>query len=129
MATRREENREATRRAILDAARHAFGRDGFEAASLAEIVREARVTTGAVYHHFGDKRGLFRQVAEDIEGEILAKVGMAAAARSDPWEGLMAALDASLEFCRDPELRRIIFMDARTVLGAEAWREIEQQYA
>ena len=129
MATRREQNRETTRRAILQAARQAFGRGGFEAAGLVDIARGARVTTGAIYHHFGDKRGLFRHVAETIEGEILAALGRILGEVADPWDRLVAAVLGSLELCRDPELRQIIFLDAPDVIGASEWREIEQRFA
>lgn len=128
MATRREENRQATRQAILAAARRAFGQRGYDLASLAQIVGAARVTTGAVYHHFGDKRGLFIAVAEEVEGEILQKVGMVAAAVEDPWERLMASLTAALDFSRDSELRQIVFVDAGTVIGRAEWRAMQHRF-
>lgn len=128
MATRREENRQATRQAILAAARSAFGQRGYELASLADIVAAARVTTGAVYHHFGDKRGLFIAVAEEVEGEILQQVGVVAAAVEDPWARLLASLAAALDFSRDSQLRQIVFVDAGPVIGRAEWREMQHRF-
>src|SRR5918997_2783844 len=64
------ERRAATRRALLDAARELFAERGYHGAAAEEIVRRAGVTRGAMYHHFGDKRGLFRAVVEEIETEV-----------------------------------------------------------
>jgi AcrR family transcriptional regulator len=127
--SRRDANAEATRALIIDKARKVFARKGFADAGLAEIVTAAKVTTGAVYHHFRDKKGLFLAVAETVEGDILKGVMLAAATKSGSWEQLLAAVDATLEICAEPDVQRIIFIDAPTVIGPAAWREIELKYA
>lgn len=58
-----------TRTALLDAALEVFLRDGYAAAATEEIVSVAGVTRGALYHHFADKRDLFRGVIERIQKE------------------------------------------------------------
>jgi len=126
---RRDTNAEATRALIIGKARKVFAKKGFADAGLSEIVTAAKVTTGAVYHHFGDKRGLFLAVAETVEGDILKGVMLAAATKSGSWEQLLAAVDATLEICAEPDVQRIIFIDAPTVVGPDAWREIELKYA
>lgn len=126
---RRDANAEATRALIIETARDVFATKGYSDALLADIVAKAKVTTGAVYHHFGDKKGLFRAVAEGVEAEILLGVATAAATQSDPWRQLMAAVEATLEICGEPGIQRIIFIDAPTVIGPAAWREIELKYA
>jgi AcrR family transcriptional regulator len=127
MQSRRESNTEATIAAILAAARGRFGRQGYELTGLEEIATEARVTTGAIYHHFGNKLGLFRAVAEQIETELLAH----AASVTDPdlWIQVRKAFDVLVEICATAEVQRIIFLDAPRVIGPEAWREIELKYA
>ena len=127
--SRRDTNAEATRALIIDKARKVFAKKGFADAELAAIVTAARVTTGAVYHHFGDKKGLFLAVAESVERDILKGVLLAAATKSGSWEQLLAAVDATLEICSEPDVQRIIFIDAPTVIGPAAWREIELKYA
>ncbi|MDQ0465169.1 AcrR family transcriptional regulator [Caulobacter ginsengisoli] len=127
-AGRRDAHAEATRALIIRQARTVFAARGFADAGLAEIVAAARVTTGAVYHHFGDKKGLFLAVAEAVEADILTGLGQAAATHSDPWEQLMAGVEAMLEICARPDVQRIVFRDAPTVIGPAAWREIELRY-
>src|SRR5882757_9990917 len=128
-ARRRDANAEATRSLIIEKARSIFAERGFADAWLAEIVTAANVTTGAVYHHFSDKKGLFLAVAETVEADILKGVALAAARKSEPWEQLLAAVDATLEICAAPDVQRIVFIDAPTVIGPAAWREIELKYA
>ena len=63
----------------MTAARELFTERGYAAVGTEEIVRRAQVTRGALYHHFADKRDLFRAVHEQMEGEIVAAI----AARMD----------------------------------------------
>jgi AcrR family transcriptional regulator len=126
--TRRQALSEQTRREILAAARDAFGRLGYEAASVGLIAKAAQVTTGALYHHFTDKPALFAAVAEEIEAELalaLVKVGEAA---TDAWAKLEAAALYTLEHLMDAKVRRIVLVDASTVLGAVAWRAVQMRY-
>jgi AcrR family transcriptional regulator len=126
--TRRDLNSEVTRRDVLRAARRLFGRHGYAGTSLAAVVRAANVTTGAVYHHFGDKRGLFRAVAEDVEAEILQRIAAAEPAGAGPWDGFLACTSAMFDICTEPDVQRIVFQDAPNVFGATEWREIEMRY-
>ena len=126
---RRDANAESTRALIIEKARKVFAEKGFADAWLSEIVTAARVTTGAVYHHFGDKKRLFLAVAEAVEADILKGVVQAAASKSEPWDQFLAAIDATLEICAAPDVQRIVFIDAPTVIGPAAWREVELRYA
>ncbi len=126
---RREANTEATRALIIREGRKVFAKRGFNDASLAEIVAAARVTTGAVYHHFRDKKGLFQAIAESVEQEILESVIAAASSKRELWDQLLAGVDATLEISVKPDVQRIVFVDAPTVIGPAAWREIEMRFA
>jgi AcrR family transcriptional regulator len=126
--SRRDLNKETTREAILHAARGLFGRLGYAGTSLQDVVRAARVTTGAVYHHFGDKKTLFQAVAENVELEILQRVAAAAKDLPSSWERLTAGTSAMLQVSIEPDIRRIVFQDAPNVIGAATWREIELQF-
>ena len=128
MATKAEKSAE-TRRTIIDVAREVFARDGFADASLAEIVARADVTTGAVYHHFGGKKGLFIAVAEHLEQVILGEVVRNASPSAVTWEALEAGVANTLEICARPDIQRIVFREAPTVAGPTEWREIEMKYA
>ena len=125
---RRSSRSEATQARIISVAKTAFAKDGYTGASLSEIVRQADVTTGAVYHHFKDKKGLFRAVAEALEQEIMDHV-TELPPREDPWETFIQGIGATLEICARPDINRIVFKEAPSVIGPAEWREIEVQYA
>jgi AcrR family transcriptional regulator len=127
MRSLRDRHTDATVAALLKAGRRRFGERGYEAASLEDIAADARVTTGAIYHHFAGKKGLFRAVAEQIEGELVEQA--LPAPGGDPWQSLEQAFAALIDACAAPEVQRIIFLDAPRVIGPEAWREIELKYA
>jgi AcrR family transcriptional regulator len=127
MTSRRDENAEATRAALLAAARRAFADAGYSGADVGAIAAEARVTTGAIYHHFGSKKGLFQAVAEAIETEILTKAETGAGELS--WSFLTTAFARLIDLCAAPDIQRIIFAEGSQVLGPDAWRELEGRYA
>ena len=119
------ERTEATTTALVDAARELFARDGYEATSLAAVASHASVTKGAVYHHFDGKRQLFEAVFTR-EVELMAAPLVAAYGRKkDPWDAFEAACRAFLDECLDPELQRIVLLDAAAALGWEEVRRLE----
>jgi AcrR family transcriptional regulator len=126
--SRREEYSEATRTALLDAAADAFAAQGFAHTSVDDIVRRARLTKGALYHHFKDKTAVFEAVFCRIEEGIVARVAEASARVSDPWARVDAGFGAFLDAALDPRNRRVVFEEAPVALGWARWREIEQQY-
>ena len=126
-AARRAEAFEATRVALLAAGRRHFGAHGYAAAELGAIAADAAVTTGAIYHHFGSKLGLFQAVAEALEVELVTVA--AAATGETPWAGLRAGLHALIDHCASDDIRRILLIEAPQVIGPAAWREIELRYA
>jgi AcrR family transcriptional regulator len=119
---------EATRRKLVRVGRDMFARSGFADVPTEEIVRRAGVTRGALYHHFRDKRDLFAAVVEQVEEEVMERVATAALAETDPWEQQRAAIEAYLDVCLEPAVQRIVLVDAPSVLGVAAWREIEARY-
>jgi AcrR family transcriptional regulator len=125
--TRREINIEATRAALLVAARRQFAQVGYTRAEIGRIAADARVTTGAIYHHFRSKKGLFLAVAERLEAEILEH-GLGAEGKG-PWERFRAGFEKLIDFCAAADVQRIIFIEAPQVMGPEAWRKIELRYA
>jgi AcrR family transcriptional regulator len=127
MKSRREENLEATRAALLTVARKHFARHGYSQAEIGRIATEARVTTGAVYHHFTNKKDLFIAVAENLEAEILATA--ASVSDDDPWRRLKLGFEKLIDLCASSAVQRIIFVEAPQVVGPEAWRKIELRYA
>jgi AcrR family transcriptional regulator len=127
-ATRKAEQSEATRRALTRVARRLFAQRGYAATPIEDIVRSARVTRGALYHHFDGKQDLFREVFEEMERELSEKVALAAAAENRPELHLEVGSQALLDACLDPAVQRIALLDAPSVLGWETWHEIEERY-
>ncbi len=122
------ERSQATREALIAAARELFGDRGYAAVGTEEIVRAAGVTRGALYHHFDGKRELLEAVYEQIEGELTERIAEGALSGSDPMEAMQAGAAMMLEACLEPEVQRIVFLDAPAVLGWDRWREIAAGY-
>ena len=126
MSPSQQDRRDATRGALLAAGRRLFAERGFADVPADEIVSAAGVTRGALHHHFGDKRGLFRAVFEQLEGEIVADLGRFVGEGAD--DLVPRALAAFLDICERPDVRRIALTDAPAVLGWQTWREIEAEH-
>jgi AcrR family transcriptional regulator len=120
------ERREATREALIAAARKLFTERGYEQVGTEEIVRAAGVTRGALYHHYGDKASLLEAVYNRIEAESTERVARIVLGSDlhSPLEAMKAGIEAFLEECEKPELRQVALRDAPAVLGWERWREI-----
>jgi AcrR family transcriptional regulator len=128
VTSRKAEQSDATRSALLASARRLFTEHGYAATSTNEIVERAGVTRGALYHHFPAKYDLFRAVFEQLEAELADQVARAALAGSDALEQLRLGCRAFLDTCIDPAVQRIVIVEGPAVLGWETWHEIEERY-
>jgi AcrR family transcriptional regulator len=128
LRSRREEYAETTRRALLMAGREAFARDGYHSTGIEAISHAARVTRGAFYHHFKDKRALFDAVVVDLQKEAAARIETRAKSKKEIWDRLSEGLDAFLDACVDPIYGRIVVQQGSAVLGDDRFREIEETY-
>jgi AcrR family transcriptional regulator len=127
--SRRTEYAEQTRAALVAAAAKAFAEHGFTATSITQIAAAARVTKGAVYHHFLDKQSLFEAVINYHNEAAQQKVYEAIAEHpKDVWEAAMAGLRATLDICADPVAGRLIYLEGPVGLGWRRWRQSERQY-
>ncbi|MEH2551612.1 AcrR family transcriptional regulator [Bradyrhizobium sp. AZCC 2262] len=126
--TRREEYTEATRQALLAAGRDAFAGEGYQAAGIEAISRAARVTRGAFYHHFEDKKALFDAVVVALQIEAAAKIEARAKTQRKVWDRLTEGIDAYLDVCLEPAYARIVIQEAPAVLGNARYREIEEAH-
>ncbi len=115
----RDEHRDATRAALVASARRRFASDGFAATSVDDIAADARVTKGAIYHHFASKEELFRSVYLDIETEVETSSAMAASTGSSAIDAIQRGVDAYLDAALKPDVQRITLIDAPAVLGPE----------
>ena len=123
----RSQHADATRRAVLDAAKSLFGRQGYAQTSVDEIADAARVTKGAVYHHFAGKEALFRAVYAEVETDAQARVLRAANPGMAPVDQMVAMMNAYLDAALDVEIRRITLVDGPAIVGQEIDDNAEQQ--
>jgi len=120
----------ATRDALVAAGRRLFAAHGFAEVPADEIVTEAGVTRGALYHQFADKTALFEAVLEAVEADIARRLAeeMAATGISDPVEAMRHAVRTWLDICVEPEIYRIALVDGPSILGWVHWREVCQRH-
>lgn len=126
--SRREEYAGATRQALLSAARALFTDEGYQATNIEAIARSARVTRGAFYYHFADKKAVFDAVVVALQAEAALAVAMRAGPISPPWTQLQVGIDAYLEACAEPAYRRLVIQEAPAILGAARARAIDEAY-
>jgi AcrR family transcriptional regulator len=107
---------EATRELLVSIARERFTERGYAATSIEEIVQQAGVAKGSLYHHFSGKEALFRAVYEVVLTEAVAAVMAAALAEREPWAAVRAGLSAFLDACLEPAFRRIVVLESVSVL-------------
>jgi AcrR family transcriptional regulator len=125
---RREAEAQATRDALIRAALELFTKRGYAGVGTEEIVSRAKVTRGALYHHFEDKRDLFRAVFERVEAGLMERIGARMDATEDPWELMLTGMRSFLDACEEPAVKQIALTDAPSVLGWQEWREIDNRH-
>ncbi len=125
--SRRQEYSASTKRALVDVATELFTERGYAGTSLDEIVAGARVTKGALYHHFSGKQALFEAVFVRVEDDASESIRRAVRGVKDPWDKATAGLRAFLEVLQEPEYRRLVIQEGPAVLGYEKYREQEER--
>jgi AcrR family transcriptional regulator len=132
---RREEQTVDTRQALISAARRRFAEQGYAATGTEEIVADAKVTRGALYHHFRDKADLFREVMKEVASEVAAalvegELTREAAEPSDAWTQLRTGFQSLLDISTrtDSDFQRIVLVDGPAVLGSDAWDTLVEKH-
>ena len=126
-ATRRASYSASTKRALIDISEELFTANGYAATSLEAIVSSAKVTKGALYHHFSGKQALFEAVFERVEADASKTIQKALKGSKDPWKKASGGLRAFLDVVREPSYRRIVIQEGPAVLGYERYREQEER--
>jgi|SRR3984885_9182937 AcrR family transcriptional regulator len=127
MATQ-SERREATRAAIVKAAKRLFGERGFAGTTMDHVATAAHVAKGAVYHHFKTKEALFEAVFDQVSEDLVAEVERAARSENDALAAMAAGTQAYFAACATDATGQIILRDGPAVLGWERWREIDARH-
>ncbi len=118
-----------TRAALVAAGRRLFGTEGYAATSVEDLAREARVTTGALYHHFPTKLAVFEAVFDLAHTELMVAAAQAAEDAPDEVEALARGFDSFLDAVLEPEVQQIVIIDAPAVLGLARFTELDERYA
>src|SRR5215217_3077197 len=117
----RTETMAETRAKLIDAARRAFGSVGYAEASMDDFTAAAGLTRGALYHHFGDKKGLLQAVIAEIDAEMADRLSAISAKAKTRWQGFVDECTAYIEMALEPEIQRIVLRDGPAVLG-DPWQ-------
>jgi AcrR family transcriptional regulator len=128
-ASLRAEQVAQTQAALVAAGRRLFGENGFRATSVEDLAREARVTTGALYHHFPTKTAVFEAVFIQAHTDLMTASAKAAHGASDGIEELALGFEAFLDGVLQPDMQRILIVDGPAVLGLARYTELDEQYA
>lgn len=115
-------------RKLTQVARRELAKSGYAGTSTERIVQLAKVTRGALYHHYKDKRALFEAVFEELAAEVAERIEHDADQAKDPLAALVAGCEAWLNACMDPVVRQILLIDGPSVLGWRRWSEIDAQH-
>ena len=124
-SSRREDYSDATRQALLKAARQLFTARGYQATSIDAVAQKARLTKGALYHHFDDKLALFDAVIVALQDEMTASVDRDVAGERERWARLKRGIAAFLDACGEASYRRLVIHEAPAVLGMTRFRELD----
>lgn len=116
----------STKRALVSAAREQFTERGYGGASLDTIVAAAKVTKGALYHHFTGKQALFEAVFVSVEDTASRRIQEALRGTKDPWDMALAGLRAFLEVVQEPTYQRVVVQEGPAILGYERFREHQE---
>ena len=129
-AARRAEHAADTRSALLEAARRLFGEHGFDGTGTEQIVAEARVTRGALYHHFRDKADIFRAAMAEVAADVATRLvdEQLASEATSPMAEIRDGMSAFLDVCVTGDFQRIVLVDGPRVLGADAWEDLVERY-
>ncbi len=127
MRSRRLDYSESTRSALVESAVELFTKRGYAGTSLDEIAKRARVTKGALYHHFSGKQALFEAAFETVESHVYDKLEKIMNGPQPAWERALTGLRAFIQSCLDPAYQRIAIHEAPVVMGWERWREAEDR--
>lgn len=127
MVKPRAKEAEHSRTALINAARRRFAKKGQAGVEVLPVTRDAKLTTGALYHHFGSRQGLLRAVLEDTAALVAERARVAMAGHSDTWQQVNAGVQAVLDACLEPAVR-MTYNEAPSILGLDGWRAMEESH-
>jgi AcrR family transcriptional regulator len=125
--SRRQDYSSSTRNTLVERAVDLFTERGYAGTSLDEVVAAARVTKGALYHHYSGKQALFEAVFEATEDDAVRYITQETRSVQDPWESAIVGVRAFMEVCQQPRFRRIVMQEGPVALGFDRFREADER--
>jgi AcrR family transcriptional regulator len=114
----------------VDAAVELISVHGYAGTSLDAVAKRARVTKGALYHHFSGKQALFEAAFDQVESSVRERLAaIVDAGNPDPWRRAIDGLREFVTICLEPAYQRIVLQEAPAVMGWGRWREAEDQFS
>ncbi|HEV2780751.1 MAG TPA: TetR/AcrR family transcriptional regulator [Actinophytocola sp.] len=129
MRSRRLDYSESTRQALVDSAVELFTKNGYAGTSLDAIAKRARVTKGALYHHFSGKQALFEAAFDVVEQAAVARLAEVVGGDGSAWERAVRGVEIYIKSCLEPSYQRIVIHEGPVVMGWERWRETEDHFS
>jgi AcrR family transcriptional regulator len=114
---------------LVDSAIELMTKRGYAGTSLDEIAKRARVTKGALYHHFSGKQALFEAAFEAVETNVMRRLTEIVDSGAEAWDTAMKGVRAYIKFCLEPTYQRIVLHEGPVVMGVERWREAEDHFS
>ncbi|MFI8715324.1 TetR/AcrR family transcriptional regulator [Brevibacillus brevis] len=127
MKMSKAEQKQQTMQKLIEVAREMFSKKGYSDAAMEDIVKQAGVTRGALYHNFGSKEGLFEAVLASVQQEIGERVEAEAAKSEEPWQQLILGCLAFVSSAVEHQNKRILLIDGPAVIGWEKWRRMDEE--
>lgn len=118
------QRRAETRHLLLAAARECFLSKGYDQTGMPELVKQAGLTRGALYHHFDGKFELFKAVAEEEANAIGHAIDLATKDLADAEDAMIAGTNAYFDAMAEPGRAEILLLQAPAIMGAEAAQKL-----
>ncbi|MDR6667580.1 TetR family transcriptional regulator [Rhizobium sp. 1399] len=129
MSRSNRERTEQTRQALMDAARRLFVEKGYAETATFDIVAQAGVTRGALYHHFEDKKALFRAVIEREATDVADEIERRTKRQTEPRDALLEGAAAYFDAMEVEGRTRLLLLEAPAVIGLPATAQIDVESA
>jgi AcrR family transcriptional regulator len=129
MSRSNRERTEQTRQTLMDAARRLFIEKGYAETATPDIVAAAGMTRGALYHHFEDKKALFRAVIEREAADVAEEIERRPKPETEPRAALLAGAAAYFDAMAVAGRTRLLLFEAPAVIGLPAATQIDAENA
>jgi AcrR family transcriptional regulator len=129
IVSRRDENSDATKQALIVSGLELFTSIGYQETGVEAVAKQARVTRGAFYHHFDDKKALLEAVVVMLQSRAAEQLIHPPRLAPKNADRLRIGIERFLEICVEPSYQRIVLQEAPAVLGSARCREIADMYA